>query len=269
VRRLLVTGGSGYLGSELVRRAAAAGFEVRAPSHGELDVRDANAVARAAVGCAAVVHTAYVQDGPGAWPTIVDGSEAVACAAARAGARLVHLSTDLVFDGRSSAPYREHDEPRPLIPYGEAKLEAERRVLAALPGAVLVRTSLLYGGPRPGRHEQRVLEVLDGRADIGFFVDELRSATHVGDLAAALLELVELDVAGPLHVAGADGVSRLELARLLARSWGRDPAGLGGAVSAGGDRPLDCVLDSSRAQTLLRTRLRGVREALGGRAAGG
>ena len=78
---------------------------------------------------------------------------------------------------------------------------------------------------------------------------------QVGDLAAALLELAALDVAGPLHVAGADAVSRHGFAELVARRPIR--SGL-----APDTRPLDCTLDSSRARPLLRTRLRGVREVL-------
>jgi dTDP-4-dehydrorhamnose reductase len=75
-------------------------------------------------------------------------------------------------------------------------------------------------------------------------------------VAEALLELAELDVAGPLHVAGADALSRAELAELFA---GRPVR----SAPAPPTRPLDCSLDSSRAQALLRTRLRGVREVLG------
>jgi dTDP-4-dehydrorhamnose reductase len=261
VRRLLVTGGSGYLGSELVRLAPGRGWVVCAPSHADVDVRDRIRVADAVTSCEAVVHTAYVQDGPEAWSTIVDGSRVVAQLGAENGVRLVHLSTDVVFDGRSERPYSEQDEPRPIIAYGEAKAAAEREVLLAHPGATVVRTSLLCGGRRPARHERLVLNALEG-ADAAFFTDERRSATHVGDLASALLELLELEVAGPLHVAGAQAVSRLELARLLARSWGRDPTPLRGATSAGSGRPLDCSLDSSRAQALLRTPLRGIGDAL-------
>jgi dTDP-4-dehydrorhamnose reductase len=113
-----------------------------------------------------------------------------------------------------------------------------------------VRTSLIYGGAAPSKHE------LAARAADGvFFTNELRSPVQVGDLAAALLELVELAVSGPLHVAGADGVSRCEFARLLARREVRCGA-------APPTRPLDCRLDSSRAAALLKTRLRGVHEVV-------
>jgi dTDP-4-dehydrorhamnose reductase len=95
------------------------------------------------------------------------------------------------------------------------------------------------------------------RENTRFFVDEIRSPVHVGDLADGVLELVELDHAGPLHVGGADDVSRFEFAVLL----GADPARLEAAHTTP-DRAPDVSLDSSRAATLLKARLRGVREVL-------
>ena len=79
-----------------------------------------------------VIHTAYRQDGDLARQIVVDGSENVARAAAAVGARLIHLSTDVVFDGRKGAPYVEEDSPSPCTAYGRAKAEAEARVVAAL-----------------------------------------------------------------------------------------------------------------------------------------
>ena len=211
------------------------------------DVRDPVAIRAAARGCDAVIHTAYVQ-GEGAWEVNADGSLAVA--EASRGARLVHLSTDLVFDGRRGR-YREDDAPAPLNDYGRSKAEAETRVARTHPEAVLARTSLLYGGAEPGPQERLA------REHTRFFVDELRSPVHVDDLALGLLELLTLDVSGPLHLGGADDVSRYDFAVLL----GADPARLAPAHTTP-DRPADVTLDSSRAGALLSTRLRGVREVL-------
>jgi dTDP-4-dehydrorhamnose reductase len=259
MQRLLITGGCGYLGRELVGRAAARGLQVRAtwhehrpPAGGDwvrVDVREAGAVREAMLGVDAVIHTAYRQDGD-EWQVNAEGSAVVAEAAR--GRRLVHLSSDVVFRG-DRGRYREADEPDPVNAYGRSKAEAERRVAAVHPAATIVRTSLIYGGAEPGPQERLA------RENTQFFVDEVRSPVHAGDLAEALLELVRLDAPGPLHVAGADDVSRFDFAVLL----GADPERLEAAHTTP-DRAPNVTLDSSRARSLLRTRVRGVYEVLGG-----
>ena len=247
--RLLVTGGAGYLGVELRRQAPdALATWHRTPFDGgiRLDVRDDDAVHRVLMkhGPDVVIHTAYVM---GDAETITRGSRNVALAAHRFGARLIHLSTDLVFDGEQGAPYGEDAEPRPVSAYGQAKLEAESLVRSHDPDALVVRTSLLYGNPGPQ-------EALARRDDVVFHDDEIRCPTRVDELAAALLELAAGDQAGILHVAAAEAVSRLELARLLGA---HDPRG---APTPPG-RARNVALDSSRAAALLATPLRGVSAA--------
>lgn len=271
--RLLVTGGSGYLGGELLRRAravgwAAIGTRLSAPGDGPvLDVRDVDAVARLVGREApdAVIHTAYVQSGPAMDDVNVAGSANVARAAAAAGARLIHLSTDVVFDGEKVGAYSEDDPPAPVTAYGASKRAAEHAVAEADPRALIVRTSLLYGGPRPAPHERLVADAIAGTADVGFFTDELRCPVVVGELASALLELLATDLRGPLHVAGEQTLSRFELACLLADAAGLDRSRLRPASSADlpERRPRNCALDCSRARALLRTKLRGAGEVLG------
>ena len=253
-----MTGLGGYLGGELGRRAPAAGWEVSGiVGSAQLDVRDAQAVKAAVLAARpdVVVHTAYRMDDAS---VNVEGTRAVVAAAARAGARLVHLSTDVVF-GDGERPLTEHDPPGPVTAYGESKLEAEH---VCPPDALIVRTSLLYGGERPSPHEVAAIEAADGARDMAFFTDEVRCPIAVGDLADAVLELAASDLTGPLHVAGADAVDRLEFARLVAAHHGRDSDALRGGVGGPG-RPKRLALDCTRARTLLRTRLRGVREVLG------
>jgi dTDP-4-dehydrorhamnose reductase len=255
---MFITGLGGYLGSEIGRQAPAAGWDVAGiAGSAQLDVRDAAAV-RAAIEAArpeVVVHTAYRMDDAS---VNVDGTRAVGAAATAAGARLIHLSSDLVFAGREARALTEADAPAPVTDYGASKLEAER---VCPPEALLVRTSLLYGGEQPSTHELMAIEAADGVRDMAFFTDEVRCPIAVGDLAAAILELAGADVAGPLHVAGADALTRLEFARLVAAHHGRDPDALRGGVG-GPERPKHIALDSSRAQALLRVRLRGAREVL-------
>ena len=239
--RLHVTGATGYLGSELVRLRSDASTE-------RVEIRDAAAVHGLfeRLRPRTVIHTAYRQEDAG---VNVEGSENVAHAAAAVGARLIHLSSDVVFDGLKGEPYVEEDPLSPVNAYGASKADAERQVAAAYPDALIVRTSLIVGGVEPSKHE------LAATGPGPWFTNEVRSPVQVTDLAQALLELAELDFAGPLHVAGADGVSRAELAELIA---GRPVP----TAEAPPTRPLDCRLDSSRAQALIRTRLRGVREVL-------
>lgn len=278
MQTLLITGGSGYLGAELTRRAVASGawqviatytahpLAIAGAKTVPLDLRDDSAAQvlldehRPDV----VIHTAYLQRGPDMWAVTAEGAGAVARAARRVGARLIHMSSDALFDGERQGAYTESDPPSPITPYGEAKAAAEQLVAQGHPTALLVRTSLIYGGAEPGQHEQFVLDALAGDEDVTFFTDELRCPIQVGDLAAALLELAPTNVAGTLNIAGSDTISRYEFARLIASAAGRSPDTVraGSSLALGLRRPRNCVLDITRAQRLLATPLRGVRQVL-------
>ena len=270
-RGLLVTGGTGYLGGELLRAAAPGVAATHLTTEPEplagvdwlrVDVRDRDAVDAAfeQLRPESVVHTAYLQDGPDAEETNVLGSEVVAVAAAQVKARLVHLSTDLVFDGTASSAL---PGVRPSQPGRRLRSNRSWRpssaVLAAHPAALVVRTSLMVGGSSPGRHELVALRAAAGETEMTFFDDELRSPVLVGDLAPALLELATRDERGVLHVAGPEPLSRYELAGLVAEAHGVPPARIrrGSLAESGLDRAACCVLDSSRARALLTTPLRG------------
>ena len=167
----------------------------------------------------------------------VDGTAHVANAAVAHGARLLHLSTDVVFDGRAGRPYREPDPLCPVSDYGRAKAAAEHLVRTIAPGALIVRTSLIYGGPDgpASPHEDAAHD-----PTATFYEDEVRCPVQVGDLADALVELAGGDISGVLHVAGPEAVSRHQFAELIAgRPVRHAPAPAG--------RPLDCRLDTSRA----------------------
>ena len=272
--RTLIVGGSGFLGTELLRRATALGDETSATfltRHADvpdvdwhpLDLRCHDDVS-ALVGAlkpAAIINTASRKSD---WTITADGAVSVAKAAAEAGARLVHVSSDAVFSGSTRA-YDETCVPDPTTPYGAAKAAAETAIRMLYPGAAIARTSLIVGDGG-SVHEIQVRELAARRRDGMLFTDDVRCPVHVTDLAAALLELADSGIDGVCHVAGSDAVSRYELGVLVA---GRD--GLDVSALQHGPRPLgpsEVRLDSTATQRLLRTELRGVRAFLRPRAAG-
>ncbi|WP_210648630.1 sugar nucleotide-binding protein [Nocardioides sp. SYSU D00065] len=258
--RLLVTGGrTGYLGRYVVA-AATPEHDVVAVGSADADLRDRAAVDAMVQRHApeVVVHTAYVQSD---WAVTATGTAHVALAAARAGARLVLVSSDVVFGGRAR-PYDESAAPDPVSPYGAAKAAAETVALSVLEDVVVARTSVICGdGASP--HEALVRR-LAGGAEGGLFSDEVRCPVHVADLAAALVELAGGHHRGIVHLGGADALSRWELGRLVARREGLDEARLRPSLRAElpVPGPLELRLDSSLAERTLVTRLRGATEFL-------
>jgi dTDP-4-dehydrorhamnose reductase len=283
--RLLVVGGSGELGRQLVAAASGA-WDVHAtfltrPASASapgatwrpLDIADHQAVRAlvAQVGPAAVIHAAvsgHTQAqaaSDSAFRTvIVDGGRYVVEAAAEQGARCIVLSTDLVFDG-TRGNYTEEDPPNPLALYGQAKADMERTLLAMETDLAIVRTSLILTLEPTGKHVDWIVSALRRGERRTLFTDELRCPIWSDELAAALLELARLDYRGLLHVAGPEVMHRYALGLALAAHFGLDPAALVPGLSAesGLNRPLNCTLNSSQAYALLKTPIRGVSARLG------
>ncbi|MEV4532995.1 sugar nucleotide-binding protein [Asanoa sp. NPDC049518] len=270
---LLVFGGSGYLGGEVCRQAVTAGFDVAATYHREpgavpgtrwhrVDVRDRAAVDRLVdeVRPRVVVVTAYAY---AEWAVTATGAAHVAAAAARIGARLVHVSSDAVHGGRPEA-YGDEVDPTPIYAYGAAKAAAETAVRLVAPQAAVVRCSLIIGSDARSKQVALCLDALAPDSGMRLFTDEIRVPVGASDLAAALLELAEGDYAGVLNVAGPEALSRLELGEIVARAHGLDPAALRSSTIAesGLTRPATVVLDTTRAREILKTRFRPATEIL-------
>jgi len=221
VSRALVTGGGGQVGRASARVLAERGHEVLACDRAALDVTDAAAVERAISTFApdVVVHCA-------AW-TDVDGAEAseaaatelngaaaghVATAAQQAGAFVVQVSSDYVFDGGASAPYTESAATAPQSAYGRSKLAGEHAVATAAPGAhAIVRTAWLFGAHGPN-FVATMLRLAGERDALSVVDDQVGCPTFTGHLAPALVCLAEARAAGIHHVAGGGACSWYDLA---------------------------------------------------------
>lgn len=261
--RLLITGATGSLGRRRYARAVAAGWtavgtSLSTPGFERLDIRDPADVRRVLRATApdVVIHTAAGRDRDD-WPATADGAAHVAVAAAAAGVRLVHVSSDAIFSGRE-VHYDERARPDPVYRYGAAKAAAETAVRAIAPDAAVVRTSLILGDG-DGQHERLTRDLIAGRATGALFTDEIRKPVHVDDLADALLEVAAGTHCGVLNVAGAEAISRYDLGVLVAAREGLDAAAIPAAAAPPG-RPADVRLTGDLARSVLKTRLRGVRE---------
>jgi dTDP-4-dehydrorhamnose reductase len=275
---LLITGVSGYLGRQLGRMAGQAGgwsevtgtywshpVEIPGVQAVKLDLSDPAAVASLVqnVRPRVVVHTA-ISYGPDQRPVIVDGTRHITQAAERVGARLIHLSTDVLHDGEHG-PYADDTPPTPIHEYGRAKAEAESQVLESGGEWLIVRTSLIFGFDPPDRQLFWLLNSVRGDKPIQLYTNELRNPVWVDNLAEALLELAtRSEVRGYLNVAGAQAVNRYELGLKFLNFLGMEPRNIEPALSAGlaQNRPRDVRLKLDRAQAVLRTRLLGVDEVL-------
>ncbi|MEV4926574.1 SDR family oxidoreductase [Streptomyces roseoverticillatus] len=268
---VLVIGGSGFLGAELVRQATAAGHTTAATYATKpgalsqavwypLDLRDPERLdaVMAEVRPHLVINTASRKAD---WAATAQGPVRLAKATAKHGTRLVHVSTDAVFSG-TRVHYDEGSLPDPVTPYGAAKAAAETGVLVVYPEAVVARTSLIIGSDGRSEHEQAVRELAAGIRDGVLFTDDIRCPVHVADLTGALLELASSDASGIHHLAGPDAVSRHELGTLIARRDGLDASRLPQGLRAHSTLPgaLDVRLDSRSTQRKLGTTLRGVRQ---------
>lgn len=234
--RIVIAGAGGQLGGYLSSLAADQGREVLAHSSSQWDITDPAAAERivqrgdVVINCAAYTDVDGAEtDEAGAFAVNEAGPGHIARACAAAGARLIHVSTDYVFNGDFGGapprPYEPSDQTAPQGVYARSKAAGEQAVLAALPGAVVVRTAWVYTGGA-GKDFVAVMRRLaagDGPVDV--VDDQTGSPTYVGDLAEALLQIVDDRVPGPiLHAANEGAVSRFEQARAVFEESGADPA---------------------------------------------
>jgi dTDP-4-dehydrorhamnose reductase len=218
--RLLVTGAGGMLGHKVVDAGRAAGHEVVAAGRDECDLTDADATVAfvAGVGAATIINCAAYTD--------VDAAEEhedvalrvnagaagnLARAGAAASARLVHISTDYVFDGANDRPWLESDDPAPLGAYGRTKLAGEAQIVLTMPEYAIVRTAWLFGAGG-SNFVDTMLRLAADRDEVAVVTDQTGCPTWTGHLAPALIALAASEETGVFHGAGAGQCTWNELA---------------------------------------------------------
>lgn len=224
---IVITGGNGQLGRSL--QGALAAHDVVALGHAELDVTDFRSVDDAIQRHTAdvVIHTAALTDttrcerDPIAARAINGlGTENVAKAARRSGARLVAVSTNEVYDGKKTAPYTETDRTGPLNAYAISKLDGEWLASAACPDTLVIRTSWLYGVGGNNFVEKVRAAAASGRK-LSFTTDEIATPTSTEDLAEAIAALIATNApAGVYHLTNSGEASRYEWAVEILRLSG-------------------------------------------------
>lgn len=216
----------------LAAQARQQGRDVLALSEAEWDITDRAATEKfiesgdVVINCAAYTDVdAAEDDEQRAYVVNAVGPENIAQACARAGADLIHISTDYVFSGAQLHPYEIDDKTGPLSVYGRTKLAGELLVLAAMPDAHIVRSAWIYEGA-DGRDFAAVMRRLaDGDGDVDVVADQVGSPTYVGDLVDALLQLADDgSIREPvLHAANDGEASRFDQARAVFEAVGADP----------------------------------------------
>lgn len=217
--KVLVTGAAGQLGQAL-RGTAPAGVDLVALDRARLDLADLPAIERAVahyrpaliVNAAAYTAVDKAESEPAlAHRLNAEAPGALAAAAARHGARLVHISTDFVFDGRNSEPYRPDHPTAPLGVYGASKQAGEAAVLAADPGALIVRTAWVHAA-HGNNFVKTMLRLMAERPEVRVVADQIGTPTHAVSLARALWALAACEARGVLHVTDAGVASWYDFA---------------------------------------------------------
>jgi dTDP-4-dehydrorhamnose reductase len=247
--RWLVVGASGMLGTDVVADLRAAGHEVTTAGRSEgmdapVDVLDPGACAAAVSGHDVVVNCAAwtaVDDAethePQAFSLNAVGAANLARACATGGARLVHVSTDYVFDGTATAPYPEDAPIAPRSAYGRTKAAGEWAVRAEAPDALVVRTAWLYGVHGPS-FVRTMLTLADRHETLSVVDDQRGQPTWTVDLAAAIRRLVEAEApAGVWHGTSGGEVTWFGFTRRIFELAGLDPQRVSPTTSEAYPRP--------------------------------
>ena len=217
-----LVGNRGMLGAEVQSRLQALDLK-HAATDLDVDIADPRALQAFAgglnlswiVNCSAYTAVDRAEDEPEqAFRINAEGVRNLTLAARRTGARLLHISTDYVFDGRKEGPYLETDAPNPPGVYGRSKLEGERHIREALESHVIVRTAWLYA-PGGNNFVRTMLRLFRERDEVRVVADQWGNPTLAGDLADAILSMVGRETVpyGTFHFTNEGRTNWFEFAR--------------------------------------------------------
>jgi dTDP-4-dehydrorhamnose reductase len=230
--RILVTGGHGMLAHAFRHLLMDRNLPFVAPPRAELDVTDAGSLARAfkehrptlVLNCAAHTKVDLCEEQEGL-ANAINGTAVgtLATLAKEHGARLVHYSTDFVFDGSSTVPYKPTDPPNPLSAYGRSKLLGERALRRVDPpaGWLILRTAWVYG-PGGNCFPRTMVNAARAGKPLRVVCDQVGTPTYTRDLAAATLDLLEAGATGLLHYTNAGQTNWCDFARAALAEFGID-----------------------------------------------
>jgi dTDP-4-dehydrorhamnose reductase len=271
--RVLVTGASGMLASDLIPALAGAGGQVFSRSKAELDIARAEDVAAAfrevrpdvVVNCAAFTKVDAAETDPRAFEVNAHGVELLASECLARPARLVHISTDFVFDGGKRSPYVEEDATAPLSGYGRSKLAGEDAALR-VPSALVVRASWLFGLMGWNFVEAILKQIDEGKRTLTVVEDQRGRPTATTDLAAAVVALLEAGALGTYHFANVGEVTWFDFARAILELGRRSEVEVvpirSEALARPAARPAYSVLDTSKFERATGRTIRHFREPL-------
>jgi dTDP-4-dehydrorhamnose reductase len=226
--KILVTGASGQLGYDVCRRLDTLGIENRGVGRREFDLTDGSAAhdavlayrPDAVIHCAAYTAVDKAEDEREFCRSVnEDGTRNIARACRAAGAKLVYLSTDYVFDGSGCAPWQPADTPNPCDYYGQSKLLGELAVQETLEKYFIVRTTWVFG-KNGGNIVKTVLRYGKERPELRFVTDQIASPTYTRDLAVLLCDMVQTERYGIYHATNEGFCSSYELATEVLRQAG-------------------------------------------------
>jgi dTDP-4-dehydrorhamnose reductase len=221
--KVAVIGCKGMLGSDLMSVCKAANFETLGLDLPECDIRDFKAFelqmpqVEWMVNCAAYTRVDEAETHrEEAFAVNAEGAHVVARVCSRRHVRLLHISTDYIFDGRKSRPYSERDSPAPLSVYGASKLAGEKAVRAEGGQYLVVRTQSLFGVRGPNFVRGIVKQLQQGVTPLRVVRDQVSAPTYARHLAAALVDLMKRDQEGVVHVASSGECSWFDFAKAIA-----------------------------------------------------